>query len=57
MAKPIKPTPVLRGKAAESFYRKLEAEKNVPVYISSHMVDENKVLGIIASLGNKPKLT
>jgi len=34
MAKPIKPTPVLTGKAAECFIKKLEAEKNIPVYPS-----------------------
>jgi hypothetical protein len=50
MAKPIKPTPILRGKAAERFIRKLEAEKNIPVYPSAKETDMEALRAIVAEI-------
>jgi hypothetical protein len=50
MAKPIKPTPLLRGKAAERFTRKLEAEKNIPVYPSAEKTDLQALRAIVADI-------
>lgn len=32
MAMPVAPTPVLKGKEAEKFARRVEAKKNTPLY-------------------------
>jgi hypothetical protein len=53
MAKPIKPTPTLRGKAAERFIRKLEAEKNIPVYPSEKTADMATLREIVADIERK----
>jgi len=53
MAKPIKPTPVLTGKAAERFIKKLEAEKNIPVYPSEKTADMSALREIVADIERK----
>ena len=53
MAKPIKPTPILRGKAAERFMRKLEAERNTPVYPSAKRADMAALRAIVADIEHK----
>ena len=53
MAKPIKSTPVLRGKAAERFIRKLEAEKNTLVYPSAKKADMAALRAIVADIERK----
>jgi hypothetical protein len=50
MAKPIKPTPILRGKDAERFVRKLETEKNIPVYPSVRKADMETLRAIVADI-------
>ena len=53
MAKPIKPTPILRGMAAERFIRKLEAEKNTPVYPSAKKANMAALRAIVADIERK----
>jgi hypothetical protein len=53
MAKPIKPTPILRGEAAERFVRKLEAEKDTPVYPSAKTADMTTLHAIVADIERK----
>ncbi|MCL2012614.1 MAG: hypothetical protein FWG75_07510 [Cystobacterineae bacterium] len=53
MAKPIKPTPVLTGKAAERFIKKLEVEKNIPVYPSEKTADMAALREIVANIERK----
>jgi hypothetical protein len=50
MARPITPTPVLRGKEAERFIRKLEAEKNIPAYPSAKKADMKTLRTIVAEI-------
>ena len=53
MAKPIKPTPILEGKTAENFIRKLEAEKNNFVYPSEKKPDLATLRAIVADIERK----
>ena len=50
MARPIMPTPTLKGKAAEKFIRELEANKSKPVYPSAKKADHKKLAEIVASI-------
>ena len=53
MAKPIKSTPILEGKEAESFIRKLDAEKNSFVYPSEKKPDIANLRAIVADIERK----
>lgn len=50
MARPIMPTPTLKGKTAERFIRELEANRDKPVYPSAKKADHKKLAEIVATI-------
>ena len=53
MARPIEATPVLKGKDAERFIRKLEEEKNIPLPRSTKKTDMSALHAIVADIERK----
>jgi CRISPR/Cas system CMR subunit Cmr4 (Cas7 group RAMP superfamily) len=50
MARPIMPTPTLKGKAAERFIRELESNKGKLVYSSTKKADHKKLAEIVVDI-------
>ena len=50
MAKPIMPTPVLGGQAAERFIKKLETQRSIPVNPSTKTADKAALRAIVADI-------
>jgi hypothetical protein len=53
MARPIAATPVLKGKDAERFIRRLEEEKDIPLPRSTQKTDMNALRAIVADIERK----